>query len=282
MTIFISEKKREASRRNGRLGKGPITIAGKKNSRMNALKHGLLSKEIVVKDGRDETEDEYQELLRHLIRDVQPVGIQEELLVETIAVSFWRKRRALRAESAEITFAKQTANWKNYSPAGIERGVEDGLRMTGRQYQALQDDIEIMKKKVLGNGFLSKGELQGLEEAFPVLKEAVTRCRSSNDFLESALNNKEHAGDINAYRNATSEALELLCSQAERWCTFFHEQAEKVETARITTKDIPGNLVVERIARYEAAIDRQLYRAMAMLQHLQSRRRGDAVAHLAP
>ena len=247
MTAFISEKKREASRRNGRLGKGPISIAGKKNSRMNALKHGLLSKEIVLKDGRDETEEEYQELLRHLMRDLRPVGIQEELLVETIAVSFWRKRRALRAESAEIIVAKQTADWNNSLLVGIERGVEGALKERGRQYQMLREDIEIMKKRILVNGFLSEKELHSLEKAFPLAKETVGHCRSSNDLLASVLNDKERAKDTSRYKKSISRALEQLSSEALRWWLFFRERAQNIETAKITTMDIPGNLVLERI-----------------------------------
>ena len=80
----------------------------------------------------------------------------------------------------------------------------------------------------------------------------------------------------------TTLRLATIAPEGSAWARELRSFARNVETARITTKDIPGNLVVERIARYEAAIDRQLYRAMAMLQHLQSRRRGDAVAHLAP
>jgi len=78
---------------------GPRTPQGKKRCKYNALKHGLLSKAILLKG---ESRAEYESLLYGLQEDWQPQGTSETILVETLAALVWRKRRVLQAESAEI------------------------------------------------------------------------------------------------------------------------------------------------------------------------------------
>jgi hypothetical protein len=100
--ISISPKKLEANRRNARLSTGPRTEVGKNHSRLNALTHGVLSSVLVVSDKELESPAEFAELLRELARDLEPVGKLEEMLVEKIAVCWWRQQRALRFEARRI------------------------------------------------------------------------------------------------------------------------------------------------------------------------------------
>lgn len=80
---------------------GPKTSVGKAVSKYNAIKHGLLSKEVLV-NGEDE------KILLALNMDIyeqfQPVGPIEIMLVDRIASNLWRLRRALYVE-------KETMNW---------------------------------------------------------------------------------------------------------------------------------------------------------------------------
>jgi hypothetical protein len=96
----ISVKKLEANRRNARLSTGPRTEAGKNHSRRNAVRHGVLASALLIREG-DGAEDagEFAKLLRELRDDLQPVGAVEEMLVEKIAVCWWRQQRALRCEA---------------------------------------------------------------------------------------------------------------------------------------------------------------------------------------
>ena len=66
---------------------------------MNALKHGLLSRECLIKD---ESEEELLSLIKGLRANLQPEGVLEMLLVDRITVNAWRLRRALKAESTAI------------------------------------------------------------------------------------------------------------------------------------------------------------------------------------
>ena len=103
MTKDTSHKKVEANRRNALRSTGPKTTEGKRAVRHNAVKHGILTKDIVVNvfDGAEDKE-EFDELLQRLKDDLQPYGILEQAQVERIAICYWRLRRAIRAESGDL------------------------------------------------------------------------------------------------------------------------------------------------------------------------------------
>ena len=67
---------------------GPRTIAGKRRSRMNAIKHGFYSKHLLL-DGEDPAE--YEKLHRDLRNDWQPVGRSMDLEAEWLATLYWRR-----------------------------------------------------------------------------------------------------------------------------------------------------------------------------------------------
>jgi hypothetical protein len=109
----ISPKKLEANRRNAQLSTGPNTEQGKAHSRRNALKHGVLAATLLVSKGLGaEDSSEFDELLKGLHEDIMPVGVLEEMLVEKIAVCWWRQRRALQSEAGliERAFVAEESN----------------------------------------------------------------------------------------------------------------------------------------------------------------------------
>ena len=79
---------------------GPRTAQGKERSKLNALKHGLLSKVILLKG---ESETKYHSLLNGLLDDLQPQGTLETVFTENLAAILWRKRRLFQVENALVT-----------------------------------------------------------------------------------------------------------------------------------------------------------------------------------
>jgi hypothetical protein len=97
-----SDKQAEANRRNALQSTGPKTPEGKDAVRLNALKHGLLSQELLL-PGEDEAA--LMGVTERLMADLQPEGTLEILLVEDIIVAYWRLRRFRRVEAD--MFARQ-------------------------------------------------------------------------------------------------------------------------------------------------------------------------------
>ncbi len=112
-----------AIRRNAQYSTGSRTATGKQAVKWNVLKHGLLSKEVVILagDGK-ESKAEYRTLHAQLQEYYQPVGIAEELLVEQIAAGYWRLRRVVRCETGEIRGRVDTVTWR--TAAAQEKEVQ--------------------------------------------------------------------------------------------------------------------------------------------------------------
>lgn len=80
---------------SGRIRRGPKTANGKAAIRLNALKHGLVSKEAFI---AGEDVGDFIGLSEALRDDLAPKTATEDMLVERIISSTWRLRRALTAE----------------------------------------------------------------------------------------------------------------------------------------------------------------------------------------
>ena len=93
---MTSEKQAKANCRNALNSTGPKTPEGKAAVSHNALRHGLLSRDILL-PGEDEAA--LRELGEHLWDELQPVGALESLLVNRIISSTWRLQRLGRVEA---------------------------------------------------------------------------------------------------------------------------------------------------------------------------------------
>jgi hypothetical protein len=96
-----SSAKVAANRRNAQKSTGPKTAGGKDRSRWNAVKHGLLNKRLAFIDS--EGNRAFVHLLASLSEDLRPQGALEEILVEKIAMGYWRLHVAL---GYEVNFAR--------------------------------------------------------------------------------------------------------------------------------------------------------------------------------
>ena len=78
---------------------GPKTIEGKEISKMNSLKHGLLSKEVLI-DGEDS--EELLSITRNFHKDFAPQNEIEKVLVDRVVANIWRLKRAMTMEDGEV------------------------------------------------------------------------------------------------------------------------------------------------------------------------------------
>lgn len=99
----ISQKQLEANRENAKLG-GVKTEEGKAVSKYNAIKHGLLSQEVLLSD---EDENAIIELGKKMRSELKPMGEIELLLVDRIIANTWRLKRFLKVESTAMEWQRQ-------------------------------------------------------------------------------------------------------------------------------------------------------------------------------
>jgi len=93
--LKTTDKQKAANRRNAQESTGPITPAGRAKASRNALKHGLLAKEIVL---GGESREEFDRFRDTMIERLDPDGELENMLAHRIIAAAWRLRRVGRIE----------------------------------------------------------------------------------------------------------------------------------------------------------------------------------------
>ena len=128
--IMISSAQVSANQINAQKSTGPITEEGKANVANNAIKHGLFSKRLILSD---EDPVEYQILFQQLQSELAPSGVLEHTLTERIAISLWRQKRLIRAESACIELERK--------PKNIVYSVNQQLGLSFSDQSLSEDDL---------------------------------------------------------------------------------------------------------------------------------------------
>jgi hypothetical protein len=93
---MTSDAKAAANAANARLSTGPRTEEGKAVSSRNALKHGLTSKDLVV---REDEREEFESLKSDLETELAPEGALETLTFNQILHAAWNLQRFRRLEA---------------------------------------------------------------------------------------------------------------------------------------------------------------------------------------
>jgi hypothetical protein len=186
MRKTMSLKQLAANRRNAQKSTGPKTPNGQAVSKMNALKHGILSKEAVV-HGRciKESDREFAALHQRFWQELNPVGPVEEMLVDQIVTTHWRLRRAMKAESGEIALSVDEGQWKRSRP-------NPHLQWT--LWEVWGDPVSAMKDSAMGNSLLASW-----------LREVRARVEQEGELTEAAVKIPFHGKP-----NKLSEGLEEL------------------------------------------------------------------------
>ena len=281
-------KQLAANRRNSMKSTGPRTPKGRAVSKMNALKHGILSKQVLV-NGLilQESGEELEALHRRFWEDLQPAGVMEEMLVDQIVTAHWRLRRALTAESGEIALNVDTGHRTR------SRGT--GAVLQWMLWSARPDLIHAMEGSSLGIAVLEGWlrEVRNAVEAEGALTKAAVqkfaqRCGDKPNILTKEVEEFQMLQEANTdgldaaglrERNKR-EALAFLDGKiggfrsSKEWMV---ERESYEDEAREAAAVLPSAETLDKILRYETKLERQMYRAMAQLERVQRMRRGEAI-----
>ncbi len=94
---LISEARQRANRQNAKKSTGPKTSRGKAYSSRNALKHGLLAKQILFSEDGQPINEELHQLWEGL-HEQYGSDVRTHLLIEGLVVDYWRQRQSLGVE----------------------------------------------------------------------------------------------------------------------------------------------------------------------------------------
>ena len=168
---MTSDKQAEANRRNAQKSTGPNTPDGKAAVRFNAMKHGLLSSEILI-PGEDEAA--LKELGERLRDELQPAGELEGLLVERITAAYWRLRRLGRVEAG--IFA-----WELYAELA-ERAEREAHSYESNLHADMPDTLDTITDEQKHQEALSRAqEMKAKQEDAETATLGRTFMRDANE-----------------------------------------------------------------------------------------------------
>ncbi len=250
----------------------PETTAGAYDAvRFNALKHGILSRLVVL---AHENGNDFAELLAALIEEHKPAGMTERYLIEELAAIIWRKRRVLLAEAAKINESlKHVANSMKSvmaSAAPFQPGLAnehtrlmDLMDETPEQIAETQReadlDLEATRKAA---AILHKGGPTAYDKALRALRP------DSRDWWQSQIEEEECPATAEGLAQFIRESLEPSC---------FRATLEARYTPAIKAQALGEGLrphLLEKLNRYETHLDRKFERTLAMLLKLKELRSG--------
>jgi hypothetical protein len=271
---MVTEKQIQANVKNSQLSTGPLTQEGKAVVAGNAIKHGVFAKDLVIAAG-DGMEDvsEYLALLVDLKRDLQPVGRLEMLLLEKIAVNYWRLKRLVRYETGEIRKGlddfKEDAlrshyNYSRSRPSFEHLSYTDHI--SDDEYQDQLYKVAAMRS----SGFNPAGEKTALEY---VLCWRLDRDEAELSDIDYETAKKYVAGLSpqmrgKLRREILDDAEQLLGEMKEvrTWRVKF----DRIKKA----KSLPSVLSLNNIIKYESSLERSIFRNLAVLKTMQENRVG--------
>jgi hypothetical protein len=175
----------EINQANAQHSTGPRTEAGKQRSSLNALRHGLSSRIVVMP-----TEDleAYQAHLKSFADEYHPLGATEAHLVQILADTSWRQNRIVAIEANVLGFATMTLMADNDSKVLanlslhsqrlsriFERTVAQLLDLQKTRQAQEQQDLETVLD--ITEAYNSKGETYNpSEDGFVFSPAQITRA----------------------------------------------------------------------------------------------------------
>ena len=256
MPKVTSTRRIAANRRSALRSTGPVTREGKARAARNALRHGILSPQVVV-DGDDaERVEDFHALLDSLLDQFNPRDVIERSLVQRVAACFWRLRRAQRFEVGALREALADSR-KNHDPAGDEIARLDAqlLHVQGMRSQR-ETDLQYLQS-------LNLDDPKVLNDARPMMDKLRTRYSGAvwNLPLHQAreILLRELPAEIREYDEREIPAARKRLDDAR--------EAYKVRLERrALTACLPAPEEVLKLVRYENMLDRQLHRALDQLR----------------
>ncbi len=283
-----TEKQLTANQRNAQLSTGPSTMSGKAIVATNAIKHGIFTKDLILSSESDrESIEDYEELLYKLIDSLGPCNQMESLLVEKIAVDFWRLKRTIRFETGSIAKHIQSLLEEFYSGGHRDNNkinkeiheVESRLAWNLAYIQCLSKREVTFDQPKWQNADISSDivdDFYMLAKEIPSLsKEQKERLYYTGDFTFDELQVLLKKNGYSQPEAITEKLLELYKKQnlgLEQDIRILEEsRAANSEANRLFSMlgMVPETGSADKVLKYERGLQKSIYQNLIMLKKLQ-------------
>ncbi|MDD5258513.1 MAG: hypothetical protein PHD29_00905 [bacterium] len=292
---MTTKKQIEANKKNALVSTGAVTDEGKVIVSQNAVKHGVFARDLIISsgDGR-ESEEEYRQLLSNLAQSLSPSGQLEHLLVEKIAVDFWRLRRVLRFETGSIRKYLDMVIYDYYNKEDDlgkrENKTNDELDEEIRQQQEYFDwnnaYIKALKKGVVNFNnptWSGEGLESDIEADLTMVAEAIKEKAMSEDeslrFEDGGLPFEEVKAILKKAGYTDKDIADELVQKLDRQNKGYKKEIYDLEQKKLKNKiaeevnikicSLPAGDNAEKVMRYEKSIQKSIFQNLATLKKLQ-------------
>jgi hypothetical protein len=249
-----TEQRLAANRANALKSTGPVTAAGKATVSRNATRHGLLSAKLFLDD---EDPAVFQHLLDELGASLNSVGVLESSLVERIAITIWRQRRLVQAETASLGLTHQ--------PNQIAKAVSSELRGGDVKPDDLvpfdADHARWCQDVVAEIEAADEIDLRSLQQRAPLIYAQLLTDADDEDL---ATFTAAHDGGLTGYMGE----LLLYCRKKLREAEARPRLLAIAAQVRSKRLMLPAD-ALELLARYQSSLDNQMFKLLRALRDAQ-------------
>jgi hypothetical protein len=251
----VTEKMVLANRKNAKRSTGPRTLRGKRAAKFNATKWGIFSEGVAIPqcDG-ESAREKYDALVKELRKEWQPKSLYENWLVEELAKTQWRFRRAAVAEHGSARAGGLDLHFSG------DRKICDLRYMRSGLYQfmgVVQDSLQEIRQ----TGNLSAAAYRNLIPVLPAKPENVDMAAHCEELARRDVEQnlvpwlQEKAWSLASAAASVSQADDERC----------HDLVAKAA--------LPPAEDLDKILRYERHLQKRMDWILGELRTCQPRRR---------
>lgn len=260
----------EASRMNGSRGRGPVSAAGRTQSALNRVGHGIRAKRVLLPN---EDPDQYRRQVETWVAALAPANQAEAEVIFDLADARWRlgrldtveRQRHLRAIEERITGSRERARLD---------AVDGGIRalsamietLTGGRVQAVEDlrTLDPTAKAVFGM-------LAAVEAAQPLPVPGLGVLEAAWKALLTGTAADLPVGEFEAMVGVGREVVDHLAELRAQTALAVERLRVDVEVEVV----VGGDRESARLRRYREGLDRQVREALVTLEQLRRLRSDD-------
>lgn len=249
----------------------PVQTGNYEPVRYNAMKHGILSKLVVLPH---EDQSEFSELLTGLIDEHKPVGMTEKHLVEELATILWRKRRVLLGEGATINRSLWNVAHEQQNKSMVRASVPLEVGLSNDTHDLL-DLITASPDEIAERQRDTELDLAATRKALSILRKGgsnaykkarLTLIPDSRDWWDNHVDDETYPETAEGLATFIQEVLEPIIYRMEKEARY--QPAIKAQTLG---EGLQAHRL-EKLNRYETHLDRKFERTLAMLLKLKELR----------
>jgi len=275
----LSLQKISANRKNAQLSTGPKTALGKAKSALNAVKHGIFTKEC-LKNISDEEAQDYETLRLGTFESLKPKDQMQAIVCDKVVIDVWRLRKLLAFEQGAIQLEMLNLD---ASSSAVELIRRESLVRNYNSHKAEWVGLNQLKKWLASNKTTNLSGLSG--DTYELLEEIIQNLQQHSpenyrhmdiELLENCKHLSEFCTwnelDLNKFKADLLESIENKLRSMCGMSDYYKKDLQEFDHKRSiyeTVAQLPSAENTDKVIRYETHLQRSIEKNLRLLRSLQ-------------